>query len=219
MKIGKRVKAKKYVNLRKKQALVNWMIKNSHTYLKPTHKAYKELLAKKRAFYNKRGIRTPAQFTFKPLQTKDLKAYEELLDSIIEGSTWFNEDKYNDFVEKTKERLKEEGIEDVEGAMSIFDYDIVNDIVKKGVMPSDLMSLYEDGLNQYGMDINDFVDMLKDYVAEHGDDATADEFFAFAYLYQERFKDFKQRVDAGEYLPNEFKEFKDEYPLEFYERK
>lgn len=217
MKIGKRTKAKKYANLRKKQALVNWMIKNSHTYLKPNHKAYKELRAKKKAFYNKRGVKAPAQFSFKSLQTKDLKAYEELLDSIIEGSTWFNEEKYDDFVEKTKERLKDEGIEDVEDAMSIFDHDIVNDLVHAGIPPSDLMSLYERGVNLYNMDINDFISMLKDFVDENGDNTTVEDFFAFAYLWQERFNDFKQRVDAGEYLPNEFKEFKEEYPLEFYE--
>ena len=216
MKIGKRAKAKKYKTIREKQAIANKMIKNAKTYLKPNHKAFKELKAKKKQFYNSRGLKAPAQLSFKSLSSKDIKAYEKLLDSIIDGSTWFNEDKYKEHDKKMREKLAQEGINDIDKAISIFDYDIVNDLVSLAVPPSEMMALFEE-YSDDGFDINDFVDMLTEFNEDEGADNIT-EFFNYAYLWKERRKDFLKRVDDGEYLPNEYDEFKQEYSVRFYER-
>ena len=93
-KIGKHAQAKKYKELREKQALANQMINRARGYLKPEHKALKNLKAKKKQFYNTRVLKSPAQLSFKNLSRSDLQAYERLLDSII-NDTYLNEEKYN----------------------------------------------------------------------------------------------------------------------------
>lgn len=209
-KIGKHSQAKKYKELREKQAIANRMIRRAKEYLKPDHKALKNLKAKKRQFYNTRGIRTPSLLSFKSLTRQDLKAYERLLDSII-NDTYLNEEKYNRHRERQEEQFRDMGVDDMDSAIEVLESDIVQDLINLGLSPSDIIAI----IGEYqarGFDVNDFITMCKFFMSEvNSDNMTIDDFFVYADYFMDLYDDFNARVDMGEYAQNEFKEYVEEY--------
>lgn len=209
-KIGKHAQAKKYKELREKQKLANRMIKRARGYLKPDHKALKNLKAKKKQFYNTRGLKSPAQLSFKNLTRSDLKAYERLLDSII-NDTYLNEEKYNKHKSKQEQQFHDMGVDDVESAIEVLESDIINDLIALGLTPSDIIAVIGEYQSR-GIDMNEFIIMCKLFLSEiNADNMTVDDFFVFADYYLNLRDDFERRVDMGEYEQNEFEDYLHEY--------
>lgn len=210
-KIGKHAQAKKYKELREKQALANRMIKRARVYLKPEHKALKNLKAKKKQFYNTRGIKSPAQLSFVSLSRKDLKAYERLLDSII-NDTYLNEEKYNNFKSKREQQFRDMGVEDVDMAVEVLESDVVADLIALGLSPSkDIMPVLAQ-YEQSGFGINEFLSMCHLFMNEiNTDNATIDDFFVFADYYIQMNNDFMRRVQWGEYEVEQWNDYLNEY--------
>lgn len=139
MKIGKRAKAKKYKALREKQAQANALIKSARKRLGTKHAEVKKLTSKKKNFFNKRGIATPTQLSFKNLSTKDIKAYENYLDSVLtdfENNTFLNEEKHKQFKEKMRENFKQQwgdsGLE-IDDLLDVVNSDIVEQLKAVGI--------------------------------------------------------------------------------------
>lgn len=210
-KIGKHAQAKKYKELREKQRVANAMIRRAKEYLKPEHNALKNLKAKKKQFYNTRGLKASAQLSFKNLSRKDLKAYERLLDSIIEN-TYLNEEKYNKHKQKQEQQFRDMGIDDIETATEVIEEDIIKDLIALGLSPSkDIYPVMADYFNR-GFDKNEFILMCKFFMSEiNSDNMTIDDFFVFADYFMNLYDDFNARVDMGEYKQSEFADYVEEY--------
>lgn len=209
-KIGKHAQAKKYKELREKQRVANAMIRRAKEYLKPEHKALKNLKAKKKQFYNTRGLKAPAQLSFKNLSRQDLKAYERLLDSII-NDTYLNEEKYNKHKAKQEQQFHDMGVTNVEQAVEVLESDIVQDLINLGLSPSDIIAIIGEYQSR-GFDMNDFITMCHFFMSEvNADNMTVDDFFVYADYFMNLYDDFNARVDMGEYERDEFAEYVEEY--------
>lgn len=210
-KIGKHAQAKKYKELREKQALANRMIKHAKGYLKPEHKALKQLKAKKKQFYNTRGIKSPAQLSFVSLSRADLKAYERLLDSII-NDTYLNEEKYK----KHKEKMRGIFAQSLNGTNAdefeeFVESDIFEELVNMGLDPYIIREVYGE-MTSTGYSVDDFM-LMCSYFQRFVNDGniTLDSFFEFALDFENYLQDFNTRVDNGEYNANEFDDYFEEY--------
>lgn len=198
MKIGKRVKAKKYKTLREKQATANAMLKEAKGRLKEDHRNIKSTKKKIAQFYHSRGLKVPSRLSFKSLSTKDLKAYNNLLDSII-NDTFINKEKYDKYRDKMEENFKEQfgdelNEEDMVDFLNIMNHPIVKDLLDLGMSPSDFVELYQEFIND-GLSDKEFLLMLGDFVRELGEDYLVDDFFNYAEEWKTTYEDFK---DHGE---------------------
>ena len=198
MKIGKRVKAKKYKPLREKQTTANAMLKEAKGRLKDDHRNIKSTKKKIAQFYHSRGLKVPSRLSFKSLETKDLKAYENLLDSII-NDTFINKEKYDKYRDKMEENFKEQfgeelNEEDMVDFLNIMNHPIVKDLLDLGMSPSDFVELYQEFIND-GLSDKEFLLMLGDFARELGEDYLVDDFFNYAEEWKNTYEDFK---DHGE---------------------
>lgn len=198
MKIGKRVKAKKYKPLREKQATANAMLKEAKGRLKEDHRNIKNTKKKIAQFYHTRGLKVPSRLSFKSLETKDLKAYENLLDSII-NDTFINKEKYDKYRDKMEENFKEQFGDELDedemvDFLNIMNHPIVKDLLDLGMSPSDFVELYQEFIND-GLSDKEFLIMLGDFARELGEDYLVDDFFNYAEEWKETYEDFK---DHGE---------------------
>ena len=218
-KLGKRAKAKKYASLRAKQAQANKMIREARGRLKSGHNALDRLYEHKKTFYNKRGLRTVGQLSFKNLESKDLGAYEALLDSIL-NDTYINKEKYESHEEKMKERIKEWfNSDDVDGAVvdefnEALEGDVFNDLLSLQLPPSELATLENEFIIS-GLSTEDFYNMVKGFDSKNN---TINDFFVDANDYAEnllREQELKERfdreVEMGMWGADEYDLFKEEY--------
>ena len=218
-KLGKRAKAKKYASLRAKQAQANKMIREARGRLKSGHNALDRLYEHKKTFYNKRGLRTVGQLSFKNLESKDLGAYEALLDSIL-NDTYINKEKYESHEEKMKERIKEWfNSDDVDGAVvdefnEALEGDVFNDLLSLQLPPSELATLENEFIIS-GLSTEDFYNMVKGFDSKNN---TINDFFVYANDYAEnllREQELKERfdreVEMGMWGADEYDLFKEEY--------
>lgn len=218
-KLGKRAKAKKYASLRAKQAQANKMIREARGRLKSGHNALDRLYEHKKTFYNKRGLKTVGQLSFKNLESKDLGAYEALLDSIL-NDTYINKEKYESHEEKMKERIKEWfNSDDVDGAVvdefnEALEGDVFNDLLSLQLPPSELATLENEFIIS-GLSTEDFFNMVKSFDPKNN---TINDFFVYANDYAEnllREQELKERfdreVEAGMWGADEYDLFKEEY--------
>ena len=184
MKLGKRAKAKKYKVLRAKQAKANKLLSEARTRLGSDHNEIKKISAKKKTFFNKRGLKAPSRFSFKSLSAKDVKMYEELLDSIIndfETNTYLNEEKYNDLRERLEanfnERWGNTGI-DADTLIDMLESDIVAQLKALGIAYAEVFDRFRDYPNASTEDVMDALNaFLKGY---KDNDVVADDFLLFA---------------------------------------
>lgn len=198
MKIGKRVKAKKYKPLREKQATANAMLKEAKGRLKEDHRNIKSTKKKIAQFYHSRGLKVPSRLSFKSLESKDLKAYENLLDSII-NDTFINKEKYDKYRDKMKENFKEQfgdelDEEEMTDFLDIMEHPIVKELLNLGMSPSDFVDLYQDFIHE-GISDKEFLIMLGDFSRELGEDFLVEDFFVYARQWEEIYLDYK---DHGE---------------------
>lgn len=218
-KLGKRAKAKKYASLRAKQAQANKMIREARGRLKSGHNALDRLYEHKKTFYNKRGLKTVGQLSFKNLESKDLGAYEALLDSIL-NDTYINKEKYENHEEKMKERIKEWfNSDDVDGAVvdefnEALEGDVFNDLLSLQLPPSELATLENEFIIS-GLSTEDFYNMVKGFDSKNN---TINDFFVYANDYAEnllREQELKERfdreVEMGMWGADEYDLFKEEY--------
>ena len=181
-KIGKRAKtAKKYADLRAKQRLANQYLYGSKEWLKVDHKERKNALARKRQFYKTRGLRNPSKLSFKNLTTGDLRAYETLLDSIIEN-TYLNPDKYQKFKEsqtQNGDKAFEKMFDSFEEWDEFRNSDIFSMLIELGLDPSALYRYIQEWYDG-GYTIDEFVEGAQEFIKEYGEgNYTIDEFFEF----------------------------------------
>lgn len=185
--IGKRTSAKKYEKVRKLQATANRMLYKS-THIEKSNSKRKQVLAMKRQFYKSRGIKNPSRLSFRDLSPKDIKAYQNLLESII-NNTYINPEKYEKYQEKMREKFKEQGYDfEYDDIKDIFDSDIVSELLDLGMSPSDFWQAYNDITVDYGeIKPDEFITMLMRFENEmkYGD-MTIDEFYEFADNYFNR---------------------------------
>lgn len=189
-KLGKTaLKAKKYADLRAKQSLANQMLYGSKKYLKGDHSARKSALQRKKNFYNKRGLKNPSRLTFKNLTIKDLKAYENLLDSII-NNTYLNPEKYKEHLNRIKENVSQNVLDAFGGSAEEYDDFMESDIFKMlidmGIDPSTLVRYMQEFANS-GFSMTDFINASREFIQEvDAGTYTIDNFFAFMDEWQER---------------------------------
>lgn len=184
MKVGKRVKAKKYEALREKQARANALVLESRKRLKPNHKALKTVSKMKTNFYNKRGVKSSGRLSFKNLDTKDLKAYETLLDAIIseqENNVYLNPARYNNLREKMTDIFNEQWQKKnvtVEDLIDIVESDVVAQLKALGIVYKEVFDKFRDYNTLTTDDVIEALDrFLKGYEDKH---VTADDFLVFA---------------------------------------
>lgn len=213
MKIGKRVNAKKYKALREKQKQVNAMLSEAKARLKEDHRSIKTTKKKIAQFYHSRGLKVPARLSFKSLSTKDLKAYENLLDSIL-NDTFINKEKYEDFKEKMRDNFKEQFGDDFDSEEELFDFmdilesPIVKNLLDLGMSPSDFVELYQDYVAE-GISDEEFLKMLADFNRDLNDDYTVDQFFVYAETWIDYYLDYKDH--GKEWGFDNWRDYKDEY--------
>ena len=189
-KIGKRAKtAKKYADLRAKQKMANQILYGAKKHLKQDHKAIKQALERKRLFYKNRGLKNPPKLSFKNLTAKDLKAYEQLLDSII-NNTYLNPDKYEEHIKKIKENVSQQVLDAFEGSAEDYDEFMDSDIFKQlidlGIDPSTLVR-YMQEMYENGFTLDDFIKASKEFI-ELMDEGNygIDEYFSFMDEWQDK---------------------------------
>ena len=183
--IGKRTGAQKYKELRILQARVNKMLYKS-THIEKTNSKRKQVLAMKRQFYKSRGIKPPKHLSFKDLQPKDIKAYTELLKS-IENNTYINPEKYKQYQDKMREKFDTYGYDfDYDEIENVLHDDIIDDLIKDGMSPSDFWAIYDDYTkgNTDADRVDEFLNMAlrfkRDYDAKN---VTLDDFYVYADAY------------------------------------
>ena len=185
--IGKRTTAKKYAKVRQLQATANRMLYKS-THIEKTNGKRKQVLAMKRQFYKSRGIKNPSRLSFRDLSPKDIKAYENLLQSII-NNTYINPEKYKQFQDKMRDKFEQQGYDfEYDDIKDIFDSDIVNELLDLGMSPSEFWQAYQELSVDYSeMTPDEFMDMLRNFINElkYGD-MTIEEFFVYADNYFSR---------------------------------
>lgn len=186
-KIGKRWTAKKYADLREKQKMANEYLYGSKHWLKQGHQARTNALSMKKQFYKSRGLETRGRLSFKNLSRADLKAYEQLLDSII-NNTYLNPQKYQAHLEKIKSNTDKQILSifadsgDESGAQAYDDFlqsDIFKMLIDVGINPSSLVN-YITSWESGGFSLSDFVEKSKEFVELFNEDEyTTDDYFAF----------------------------------------
>lgn len=191
--IGKRTTAKKYEHTRMLQATANKMLYKS-THIEKSNGKRQQVLAMKRQFYKSRGIKNPSKLSFKNLSPKDIKAYEQMLESII-NNTYINPEKYQQFVDKMRDKFNAQGYEfEYDDIKDILDSDLVQELFEMGMSPSDFWQAYNELTVDYGeMQPDEFMNMLKHFRNEmvYGD-MSISEFFEYADNY------FNQRAHVEE---------------------
>lgn len=180
-KIGKRTGAKKYKKLRELQATANRMLYKS-THIEKTNGKRKQVLAMKRQFYKSRGIKNPSRLSFRDLSPKDIKAYQNLLESII-NNTYINPEKYAHFQEKMREKFNQQDYNfDYDDIKDILESDYISDLIEIGMTPSEFWQVYDELTKDYGdIDEEDFYAMLREFKTDFDTgDVTIDDFFVYA---------------------------------------
>lgn len=183
MKVGKRADAKKYERLREKQALANALVLESRKRLKKGHKATKTITAMKKAFYDKRGVKSSGRLSFKNLDTKDLKAYETLLDAIIteqQNNVYLNPQKYQQFRDKMtgifNEQWQRKNVT-VEDLIDIVESDVVQQLKDLGIVYKEVFDKFRD---EPTMTTDDVINALDKFLEEYNDgDVAIDDFLVF----------------------------------------
>lgn len=187
MKIGKRAGAKKYEQLRIKQATANKMLYKS-THIEKSHGKRQAVLKMKAQFYHSRGLKNPSMLSFKSLSTTDLKAYEKLLDSIINNS-YINPEKYKKMIDKQREQFEQSdanGLMSFEQWINFFDEDIINMLIELGVDPSELRRLFGE-YSASGMTYQQFINMCGLFIKEYQNgNYTISDFFVYAYEFMDK---------------------------------
>ena len=180
-KIGKRVNAKKYKELRELQTKVNKMLYASD-HIEKTNAKRQQVLAMKRQFYKSRGIKNPSKLSFKNLSPKDIKAYKNMLESIA-NNTFINPKKYKDYQQKMREKFDSYGYDfEYEEIKDVLENDLVQELINEGLSPSEFWQVYSEITSEYGkIDIHSFYDMARDFLngLRYGD-LTINQFFEFA---------------------------------------
>ena len=197
--IGKRTGAKKYKKLRELQATANRMLYKS-THIEKTNGKRKQVLAMKRQFYKSRGIKNPSRLSFKDLSPKDIKAYEQLLQSII-NNTYINPEKYKQYQDKMREKFNEQGYDfEYDKIKDILESDYISDLIEIGMSPSEFWQVYGELTKEYGeIDEEDFFDMLRAFRIDFNNgDVTIDDFFVYADEWYARQRAYKERNNLYE---------------------
>lgn len=183
MKVGKRANAKKYEALREKQAKANALVLESRSRLKKGHKATKTITAMKKAFYDKRGVKSTGRLSFKNLDTKDLKAYETLLDAIIseqENNVYLNPQKYQQFRDKMTDIFNEQWQNknvSVDDLIDIVESDVVQQLKDLGIVYKEVFDKFRD---EPTMTTEDVINALDKFLDEYDDNnVTVDDFLVF----------------------------------------
>ena len=200
-KIGKRVNAKKYKELRELQTKVNKMLYASD-HIEKTNGKRQQVLAMKRQFYKSRGIKNPSKLSFKNLSPKDIKAYTNMLESIA-NNTFINPEKYKQYQDKMREKFDSYGYDfEYEEIKDVLESDIVQELINEGLSPSEFWQVYAEITSDYGnIDIHNFYDMAREFLQEvrYGD-MSINEFFVFADEYFSILND----PDATRFTDEEF---------------
>ena len=217
--IGKNITKPKYDRIRKKQALANKMIKESHEWLNTDHNAYKELKEKKAMFYHKRGLKSKSKLSMKDLRYGDLKAYENMLDSII-NNDYFDREKYEKMYAKNIKNIREgllkdenAPIEKVNRVIDVLESQTAQDLVDVG-LKYDILDIYNEFEENDMLGTNDalFMDMLDDFHRDNSYDSTTfDSMLVYADEYIRVYKDFIQAVNMGKFDASEWELYKQEY--------
>ena len=212
MKIGKRVKAKKYKPLREKQATANAMLKEAKGRLKEDHRNIKSTKKKIAQFYHSRGLKVPSRLSFKSLSTKDLKAYNNLLDSII-NDTFINKEKYTQYRDKMEENFKEQFGDSMpeismDDFINIMNHPIVKQLLDMGMSPSDFIEFYQEFIHE-GLSDRDFLLMLYDFSNELGEDFLIEDFFVYARMWEETYLTYQEI--GKDWGFNSWAEYREEY--------
>ena len=180
-KIGKRVNAKKYKELRELQTKVNKMLYASD-HIEKTNVKRQQVLAMKRQFFKSRGIKNPSKLSFKNLSPKDIKAYKNMLESIA-NNTYINPEKYKQYQQKMREKFDSYGYDfEYEEIKDVLESDIVQELVHEGLTPSEFWQVYNEITTDYGkIDVDDFYDMARAFLHEiRYSDMSINEFFVYA---------------------------------------
>lgn len=195
-KIGKRVNAKKYKELRELQTRVNKMLYASD-HIEKTNAKRQQVLAMKRQFFKSRGIKNPSKLSFKNLSPKDIKAYKNMLESIA-NNTYINPEKYKQYQEKMREKFDSYGYNfSYEDVRKMLDSEIIQELINEGLTPSEFWQVYNEITTDYGdIDEEQFFYMCTDFLQEiHYGDATINEFFVYADEWFERKQKEMQETD------------------------
>lgn len=180
-KIGKRVNAKKYKELRELQTKVNKMLYASD-HIEKTNAKRQQVLAMKRQFFKSRGIKNPSKLSFKNLSPKDIKAYTNMLESIA-NNTYINPEKYKQYQQKMRDKFDSYGYDfEYEEIEEILESDIVQELKQESLTPSDFWQVYNDITHDFGkIDIEDFYSMARDFLTQvRYSDMDVNEFYVFA---------------------------------------
>lgn len=184
MRLGKRTKAKKYADLRKLQATANKYLKQARVTLGKEHGKYKNAMSRLKQFYKSRGIKYRGYASMYDLTKNDIKAYEQMLKSIVEN-TYINPTKYQNLLDADHARFIEEGGAEgdynqwLENFKTIDESDILQDLMNIAFKPSeinDMLTEYEnDGLTE-----DDFIEMVTDFLEGYKtEDYTIDDFLSY----------------------------------------
>lgn len=183
MKIGKRASAKKYESLREKQAKANALVLESRKRLGAKHNEIKKITKMKKLFFEKRGVKASGRLSFKNLQAKDIKAYNDFLDAIInahETNTYLNQVKYEQRRAKLEKAFNDQygdlGITPDE-LVDIVESDIVAQLKELGIPYKEVFDLFRDYPDLTTEDVIRALKVFKDMYNE--DSTTADDFLIF----------------------------------------
>lgn len=184
-------KAKKYANLRKKQALANKYLKQARKELGVNHKQVMSAMNRLHMFQKKHKQARRQTFSMTDLTTKDVELYEQLLDSVLD-STYLNPSKYKDFESSQLDFAIQQGwAKNQEEAKRVYDFansDLVEELkdVARIDIPSKIVEKYAKYI-QGELTQDDFIQMSRAFMNyyESGEMSTG-EFFDFA----DSFKDF-----------------------------
>lgn len=186
------------VRILRKQREANRMLTEARRREAMTEKGKKEVenaLTRKRAFYNKRGIKNPSRLSMGRLKMSDYIAYENMLDSIIENK-WINKSKYDEMIKKRRDWAKDQGYadnnEEADRLYNLLDSEFIQDLMELGVKPSDILSYVAENGNVVNLDgLKEFERMAEDFLFEASTgtskilfgedyDLTISDFFAYA---------------------------------------
>ncbi len=220
VKIGKNaLRYRKYDAIWVKQREAQKRIDASHSYLKSDHYAYTMLSEQKRMFFHKRGLRSPSKLSFKNLTDADLKAYENLLDS-INNNTYFDKAKYEEYKKTNIENLKEKFFTDEQKTkdidkmasdmIDILENQVAQDLIKQGFkyeLRDEYNEFYDDGLT-----VEEFTLMLKDFSHNRKvSDTTLDDFLEYSLSWREHYIEFVNFVNLGKFNEGDWELYKSEY--------
>ncbi len=214
--IGKNMLKMKYEPIRRKQALANKMIRESHSYLKKDHDVYKEIREKKRTFYHSRGMKSKASLSYKDLRYGDLRAYENMLDSII-NNPYLDREKYEELNRKNIQNIREgllkdsdASLEQVQQVADIIESQIGQDLINMG-LKYDVLDAYKE-YSDDDMPLEMFFGMLNDFSKSVKlDYATLDDFLLYADEWKQHVHQFEEFVQEGKFNSDEWQLYKEEY--------